>query len=174
MHNSELITDQLIISNPWYVIYTAPRAEKKVYDRLRDENIECYLPTYYALRQWSDRKKLIRVPLFNSYVFVRIKDSEQTKVLNITGVVRFVYYLKRPAIVRDSEIEGIKSFLLQTEGFRIRVDKGDKVLVAGGALKGMSGKVIRVKKNKVVMQIEQLGMIVTATVPRAQLMKPME
>jgi len=156
----------------WYVIYTAPRAEKKVYQRFLEEGIECYFPTYITLRQWSDRKKNVEVPLFNSYIFVRVEQTEMMKVLKVAGVVRFVYYLKRPAVVRDIEIERIKTFLKKTEGYRITITKGDQVQIASGLMQGVDGVVMRVTKNKVVIRIEQLGISVVATVPRGQLKQP--
>ncbi len=155
----------------WYVIYTAPRAEKKVYQRFLEDEIECYFPTYVTVRQWSDRKKNVEVPLFSSYIFVKISEFEMSKVLKVAGVVRFVYYLKRPATVREIEIERIRTFLRKTEGYRITVTKGDEVQIASGVMQGVDGVVMRVSKNKVVIRIEQLGISVTATVPRGQLQK---
>lgn len=173
MENQEFETKRVPFQPQWYVIYTRARSEKKVYDRLLDEQFECYLPTYRALRQWSDRKKLVELPLFNSYIFVRVMESELSSVLKVFGVVKFVYYIDKPAIVRDKEIENIKLFLKLTEGYRIKVQKGDKVQVSSGLLIGINGEVLRVKKNKVVIRIEQLGLSVVATVPRGQLQKPL-
>lgn len=158
----------------WNVIYTAPRAEKRVYDRLLEENIEAYLPLYTTLRQWSDRKKKVEVPLFNSYIFVRVNPGEHYQVLQINGVVRFVYYMKKPAIIRPKEIMAIKQFLNKSEGFRITVEKGDRVEIAGGPLQGVYGKVIRIGKNKLVLQIEELNLSLVAEVDRALVKKPMK
>ncbi|HNV50720.1 MAG TPA: UpxY family transcription antiterminator [Bacteroidales bacterium] len=156
----------------WYVIYTAPRSEKKVYQRLIGENIETYFPTYNTIRQWSDRKKEVSVPLFNSYLFVKISLSDMMKVLKISGVIRFVYYLGAPAVVREIEIERIKLFLKKTEGYSISIEKGDLVQVSSGIMKGVEGVILRITKNKAIIQIEQLGLCVVATVPRGQLKKP--
>jgi len=173
MENQDFETKRDKSLPQWYVVYTRPRSEKKVYDRMIEENFECYLPTYKALRQWSDRKKLVEVPLFNSYIFVRVKDSEMRSVLNVFGVVKFVNYIDKPAVVRQKEIENIRLFLKLTEGYRIRVEKGDRVQVSSGLLLGVNGEVLRVTKNKVVIQIEQLGLSVVATIPRSQLRKPL-
>ena len=43
----------------WYAIYTRPRAEKQVYQRLTESGIETYLPMQKTIRQWSDRKKIV-------------------------------------------------------------------------------------------------------------------
>lgn len=157
----------------WFVAYTIARSEKKVYDRLLVEGFECYLPTYTTMKQWSDRKKKVQLPLFTSYVFVRVTESKLAGILKIPGVVKIVYYLGRPAIVRQKEIDSIKEFLEQTEGYRIKVKVGDKVEVSSGVMQGVFGEVVRIGKTKVVIQIEQLGLSLVATIPRSQLSKPL-
>jgi transcription antitermination factor NusG len=157
----------------WFVAYTIARSEKKVYDRLLVEGFECYMPTYTTMKQWSDRKKKVQLPLFTSYVFVRITESKLANILKIPGVVKIVYYLGRPAIVRQKEIDSIKEFLQQTEGYRIKVKIGDKVEISSGVMQGVFGEVVRIGKTKVVIQIEQLGLSLVATIPRSQLQKPL-
>ena len=71
---------------PWNVLYTTPRAEKKVYNRLVEMDIETYLPLYKTIRQWSDRKKKVEVPLFNSYIFVRSSEKQRFEILSVYGV----------------------------------------------------------------------------------------
>lgn len=164
-------TNTTALDNNWLVIYTAPRAEKKVYERLLEAQIECYMPTYITERQWSDRRKKVVVPLFNSYIFVRVQPWEMASVIKIFGVVRFVHYLQKPAIVREVEIERIRLFLKQTEGYRIMVERGDSVKISTGLMEGVSGIVLRVSKDKVIIRVEQLGLSVTATIPRGQLTK---
>jgi transcription antitermination factor NusG len=173
MENQEFETKRALSQHQWYVIYTRARSEKKVYERLLDEQFECYLPTYKALRQWSDRKKLVELPLFNSYIFVKVMESELASVLKVFGVVKFVHYVDKPAVVRQKEIDGIREFLRQTEGYRIRVQKGDKVQISTGLLMGIKGEVLRITKSKVIIRIEQLGLSIVATIPRGQLKKPL-
>src|SRR6218665_2017808 len=93
----------------WYVVYTKPKWEKKVADKLKQAGIECYCPLITQVKQWSDRKKKIEVPLFNSYVFVQLADSERNSVFQVAGVVRYLFWLGKPAIVKDQEIEIIKT-----------------------------------------------------------------
>lgn len=73
----------------WYVIYTKPKWEKKVAEQLADAGIECYCPLITQVRQWSDRKKKVVVPLFNSYVFVRLEDCDRNLVFQSPGAVRY-------------------------------------------------------------------------------------
>ncbi len=160
-----------INNEPWNVLYTTPRAEKKVYDRLIEMGVETYLPLYKTIRQWSDRKKKVEVPLFNSYIFVRSPEKQRFEILSVYGVVRYLYYLGKPAIIRQKEIEGIRRFLNQTEGYKITVEVGDKVEIASGVMEGVFGEVIRVGKDKLVLQIEQLGMNLVAEVDRDMVKK---
>ena len=94
----------------WHAIYVRSRTEKKVESLLSDNNIITYVPVVKTMRQWSDRKKLVYEPLFNSYVFVHLNDKELMTILPTSGVVNFVYWLGRPAVIRDEEIDTIKLF----------------------------------------------------------------
>lgn len=159
--------EQAKLIREWNVVYTSPRAEKRVYDRLLELGIKSYLPMYKTIRQWSDRKKKVEVPLFNSYVFVHVNEKERLSILGIHGVVKFVYYLRKPARVRQKEINAIKRFLRQSEGMRIKVKMGDVVEIANGAMEGRFGEVIRITKTKLMLRIEQLNMSLVVEVDRS-------
>ncbi len=154
----------------WLVVYTKARAEKKVNDRLVEEGIKTYLPLYKTIRKWKDRKKKVELPLFTSYVFVHVNDKERMKVLSVEGASRFVYFLKKPAVVRDSEIDAIKLFLRKSSGMKIdvkigkNITPGQDVEIVSGPMEGVSGKVIRIGKGKLFLRIEELSMEMTAEV----------
>ena len=76
----------------WYALYTRPRAEKLVYQRLIEEHIETFLPLQKTYRMWSDRKKLIEKPLLSSYIFVKTNKKTFPKVYKVIGVVKFVSF----------------------------------------------------------------------------------
>ena len=97
----------------WFVIYTKPQQELKVLERLQKINIEAYCPVVEEIRQWSDRKKKIVVPLIKSYVFVRLHLEERSKVFEIPGVVRYLFWMGNPAIVYDHEINALKTSLVR-------------------------------------------------------------
>src|SRR5580658_7417057 len=99
----------------WYVIYTKPRWEKKVHARLTEKGLANYCPFNKVRKKWSDRVKTIEEPLFKSYIFVHIAEEEQLAVRMVKGVLNFVYWLGKPALVRNSEIEAIKKFLNEYE-----------------------------------------------------------
>src|SRR5688500_1387135 len=98
-------------TNSWYAVYTKPRWEKKVAAALEKRQIESYCPLNLVARQWSDRRKVVQEPLFSSYVFVRVPDSKRQLVRETEGIINFVYWLGKPALIPDHEIELIKRFL---------------------------------------------------------------
>lgn len=89
----------------WYAVYTKSRTEKKVALRLKEAGIEAYCPVNKREKQWSDRRKVTEEPLFRSYVFVNIDLEKQSATVRRTlGVVNFVYWLQKPAVIQDDEI----------------------------------------------------------------------
>ncbi|MCD7933472.1 MAG: UpxY family transcription antiterminator [Tannerellaceae bacterium] len=144
--------------NHWYALYTSPRAEKQVEERLKKKGITCYLPIHRARRVWSDRVKIVDMPLFNSYIFVHCAENELRDLLKVYGVVRIVYYDGKPAIVRPKEIEAVREFLELAENQTLCV--GEEVEILTGAMKSVSGKIKKIKKNYLVLFLEQLGAIV--------------
>src|SRR5687768_12173055 len=101
----------MIDSKKWLAVYTKPRWERKVTELLIKEGITTYCPLNHVVRQWSDRRKWVYEPLFTSYVFVQVNAIEIGRVKSINGVVNFVCWLGKPAIIKDQEIEIIKRFL---------------------------------------------------------------
>ena len=147
----------------WYVLYTKPRNEKKSTERLTKSGFEIYCPLIRTLKQWSDRKKHVSVPMFPSYIFVQIDEAERKDVLRDQGVLNYVFWLGKPAMIRDNEIEAIKK--IENQGSEIRVkggkpEKGQMVEIPEGPFKGMIGKVDKVDRTKVLLYIEQLGCVV--------------
>lgn len=159
--------------NNWFAIYTKSRNEKKVAERLTEQNIEVYCPTQTVLRQWSDRKKKVRVPVFVSYVFVRYKtEEERLKILQTPGVVSFVRYLKEDAKIREEEILAIQKLLGEFEEVTVEpIEKGDKVQIQYGSMKGQEGRVVNTQKDRVIVYIESLGLALKAEVSSAKVKK---
>ena len=146
----------------WYVVYTKPKWEKKVAEQLSKRGVECYFPLIVQVRQWSDRKKKIEVPLFNSYIFVRLAEADRNLVFQSTGVVRYLFWLGKPAIVRDEEINTIKKWLTTPDKFEISVSSlqvGDKVVLESGPFKSQEAIVQEVNKNNYVLVLESMGCV---------------
>jgi transcription antitermination factor NusG len=157
----------MLIQKKWYAVYTRPRWEKKVSYLLDRQKIENYCPVNKVQRQWSDRKKIVLEPLFTSYVFVYIDETQQLSIRATYGVTNFVHWLSRPAVIRNEEIETIRQFLndfnnVQLE--KIPVKPNDAVKVIGGALMEQRGKVIAIKNKTVKIILPSLGYMMHAEV----------
>lgn len=128
----------------WYVVYTYPNSEKKIYNELNKRAITAFLPTKKVVRQWSDRKKKLEIPLFPNYIFVKLPPKQMWVVLMIDGVVRFISFDGAPVVVRDTEIDVVKKLIsasseVNNENFCIQ---GEKVQVKEGPLSGLVGRVV--------------------------------
>lgn len=149
----------------WYVVYTRPRWEKKVARLLDEKGIEGYCPLNKVYRQWSDRRKLVLEPLFKGYVFVRLEDEGKWDVKKIDGILNFVYWNGKPAVVRDAEIETIKKFLSEfseVEVEDIKLSPQTSVRIRHGVLMNYEGVVVEVMGNKAKVKIESMGVQLSA------------
>lgn len=149
----------------WYVLYTKPRAEKKVADFLNNINLEVYCPMVTEVRQWSDRKMKLQVPLFTSYVFVNLLERERYKAFDVPGVVRYLFWLGKPAVVKDKEIETIRQWLRGDSLEEISVahiSPGDKIIIGSGAFKDEEAIVQEVGPKRIKLILPGLGFTVTA------------
>ena len=154
----------------WYAVYTKPRWEKKVFALLGKYGVEAYCPLNRVLKMWSDRVKWTEEPLFKSYVFVRLRSEELMEVRQVNGVVNFVYWLGKPAIVRDGDIQVIRKFLNDYDDITvtpIEVRKDDKILIRKGALMDKQAKVVEVLNSRVRVVIESIGFELTALVDKS-------
>ena len=154
----------------WYVVYTKPRWEKKVYSLLEERGFEAYCPLNKVSKKWSDRMKWVEEPLFKSYVFVHISEMEQTKVRMTGGVVNFVYWLGKPAIVLDKEIQIIRKFLNEYTDVRaepLDLEMNDKIKIQRGLLMNKEARVVKVLNNKVKVIIESIGYSLIAVIDRS-------
>lgn len=160
------------MESKWYAIYTKPRWEKKVDGILVKNGINSWCPVQKVQKQWSDRKKIIEEPLFKSYVFVRInmKSEERLKVLTTGGVLNFVHYLNKPAVIRDVEVDTIKKYLSE-EGTKIEIlplngfNENEMVKVNHGVFMDNTGKVVRGGKKKVYVELRGLGQVMMVEFP---------
>jgi len=160
------------LNRRWYAVYTRPRWEKKVNLLLTEKGIESYCPLNKIKRKWSDRLKTVEEPLFKSYVFVKVDDGEKTIVRMTHGVINFVYWNKKPAIVKEKEIQTIKRFLDEHENivvYPIKLNLNDRVRVMAGSLMDQEGKVIDLRHKAVKVAIDSLGYILVAYIERTKL-----
>jgi len=148
---------------PWYALYTNPRQEKKVATRLQQLGIEVYCPIIIQVRQWSDRKKKVEVPLLPSYVFVKLESKERNQVFQVSGVVRYLYWLGQPAVIKEDEIVQMQNWLLGTvTSFEINsIQSGDTYEISSGPFIGKKGIVDKVGPYQITLILEQLGVKIT-------------
>jgi len=161
-----------VVNNKWYAIYTRPRWEKKVNSLLAQKGIESYCPLNKVRRKWSDRIKTIDEPLFKSYVFVKVSDDQRTSVRMTNGVVNFVYWNGKPAIIKEKEIQTIKRFLDEFENIqvvKIDFEPEERVRVIAGPMMDQEGKVIEIKNKTVKVCIDSLGYMLVAYIDKSKL-----
>jgi transcription antitermination factor NusG len=153
----------------WYAVYTKPRWEKKVAETMTKHSIENYCPLNKVLRQWHDRKKIVHEPLFTSYVFVRVEENRLNELRRIAGVLNLVYWLQKPAVIREEEITMIKKFMNQYTDVQLEktlVSVNDIVRVINGPLMEQEGNVLAVRNRTVRISLPSLGYIMVAEVER--------
>ncbi|MEP2671038.1 MAG: UpxY family transcription antiterminator [Cyclobacteriaceae bacterium] len=159
----------------WYAFYTKSRHEKKVSDLLLRRGYEVFLPMQKVMRQWSDRKKKVEVPLFNSYIFVHTQEHLIPEVLQIPGISWSIRHNDKPAMLHPKEYDLINRFL--ATGLTIEVmsadliETGDKVKVMDGPLKGAFGQVTKAAPNKFMVSLDLLGNVMRVELDPALLKK---
>jgi transcriptional antiterminator RfaH len=154
----------------WYAIYVRPRAEKKVSEAFEEKCLEHYLPLKKSLRQWSDRKKWIELPIISGYVFVKIDLKERLDVLKTDFVLGFVRYLGSDALIPEPQINTMKSILGQSD-LMVDIDfsnyqKDQPVRIIAGPLTGLTGNLVSVRnQKKVLLRLEQINMNIVVEIP---------
>ena len=159
----------------WYAIRVKSRSEKKVLFELEEQEIEAYLPMQRKLRQWSDRKKWVEMPLISGYVFVYISRKEYELVLKIHHVVSYIYFEGKAAVIREGDINLLKRMLgqvdLEIEITAEQFKPGQMVEIIAGPLLGVIGELIDFKgKDKVALRIPPLGYTVLLEAPGKNLL----
>jgi len=153
----------------WYVIYTKSRMEKQIHSLLTEKGIESFLPLQKTIKQWSDRKKKIEIPIFKSYIFVFINyEEEYLSVLQTKGVVCFVKIANVIEAIRENQINLLKALYENNHVFEIEnkiFKEGKQVTVSYGALKNISGEIVDVLPNKILVQLNILENNYTLLIP---------
>lgn len=145
----------------WNVIYTKSRSEKKVEERLKNIGIEAYCPVRTEVKFWSDRKKSILVPVLPSMVLVKIEKNKRNQVFDIPGVVRYMFWLKKHAVVRDSEVDSLKLLLESNNIIEQNVasyNVGDEIKIS--SLKDQLGIIKKISNNQIWVVLKQLGYVI--------------
>jgi transcription antitermination factor NusG len=156
----------------WLAVYTRPRWEKKVSQLLAEKGVERYCPLNKVRRRWSDRIKIVEEPLFKSYVFVKVNDEDRTNIRMTPGIINFVYWQGKPAIIKEKEINAIRRFLDEYENVEVKpleVKVNQRVKILTGPLMDQEGKVIELKHRTAKVAIDSLGYLLVASVEKTKL-----
>lgn len=159
------------LQKKWYALYVSSRAEKKVMETLLQKGVEAFVPLTKTMKQWSDRKKMVEIPLMNGYVFVNILPSENELTLQTRGVVNFVRIEKKQAVVRNEEIERLKQLVslgyhMEVNSVKRTYSEGDKVKINSGALKNIEGYVIKNEQGRFIdVLLESIGQSIRVKLP---------
>ena len=164
----------MITESKWHIVYTYPNAEKKLHERLLEREVESFLPMRKALSIRRDRKKMIHLPLFASYVFVKVNNATIDKVRYTKGFACFIQFEEKLATIPENQIQMIRTVTEKDIPFALHPDsyakEGDEVLITVGALKGQYGRVRQLKQTKnrylVVLQIHHTGYALAVEVDR--------
>jgi transcription antitermination factor NusG len=152
---------ETIQKSKWHVLYTKPRHEIKALERLAQNGFEIYCPMKTTLKQWSDRKKKVSEPLLPSYIFIKTTEKEREIPLKDPSVLNYIFWLGKPAIVRDSEINTLKGIINKekVQEFEIiKLKTGDKIEIKKGLIKSKNAIIKTVSNNYVTAELKELGM----------------
>jgi len=167
VRSSELNTG----NKKWYALYAASRQEKVACKLLEEKGIEGYVPLVKTMRQWSDRKKMVELPLLNGYLFVNIAPAEKELVLLTRGVVRFVRSEGKDAVIRPEEISRLKQLVelgyhLEAFGIKRNYKEGEKVKITSGPLRNIVGFVVENKEGRFIdVLLESIGQSIRVKLP---------
>ncbi len=136
------------------------------------KGIDHYCPLNKVTKQWSDRRKIVIEPLFKGYVFVRVKELEKWEIKNVEGILNYVYWQGKPAVVKDKEIDTIKKFLQEFTDVQVinpQLAVNNKVLIRQGVLMNYQGIVIEVSGSRAKVKINSMGLELSAVFDKKNL-----
>ena len=151
----------------WYIIYTKPKCEKKVATTFTKRKIENFSPVNCKQVNSTRRRKLIYEPLFDSYVFVNVTETEIFKVKMVDGVVSLVYWRGKPATISEEEIEAIREFTSYHQDIKLekaKVSINERATIIDDAKYSMEGNVLTVGNTTVKVNLPSVGFTMVAEV----------
>jgi transcription antitermination factor NusG len=136
----------------WFAVHTRPRYERKVHSELQEKGLQSFLPLHSETHQWSDRRRVVELPLFPGYIFVRVTPSvdDRVRVLRTNGVINFVGARNIGVPIPDSEIDSVQSVVKSGLPFKPypHLEIGQRVYVRGGCLDGIQGVLTAVNGDR--------------------------
>jgi transcription termination/antitermination protein NusG len=159
------------VSDPnlsWFAIRVKSRCERAVSEALRNKGYDEFLPLYWSRRRWSDRVKVMQLPLFSGYMFCRFDLSDRVPILTTPGVVLIVGRGRTPLPIESKEVDAIR--LALNSGHQVvpwpRLEVGRSVRIEEGSLRGLEGVVLRFKgATHLILGVQLLQRAVAVEVP---------
>jgi transcription elongation factor/antiterminator RfaH len=164
------------LKNAWYALHTKSRFENVVNEGLASKALDVFLPKITVKSKRRDRHKMIRVPLFPGYVFVRtdLNPYEHVEILKTTGAVRLIGSTRGPVSIPDETIASLKIMVATDQEVvtGTRFKKGDRVMVINGPFAGVTGIFASYRGDgRVIVNIEALGQFAAVNVDAADVEK---
>ncbi|MFZ0420443.1 MAG: UpxY family transcription antiterminator [Candidatus Sulfotelmatobacter sp.] len=155
------ITDAAIsgCDQTWYAVQTRARHERVVVERFREKGLTTFLPLVTEIRRWSDRKKVLELPLFSCYVFVKIVNTneDRLRVLSTESVFDFVGLPRQGTPIPDEQIDAVRTIVEERLNWQSHpfLKIGQRVRIRGGALDGIEGILLdRNGRNSLVISVD--------------------
>jgi transcription antitermination factor NusG len=158
----------------WFALYTKPRHEFKAETQLNSVSVENYLPTFTAIKQWSDRKKKVISPLFSGYIFIHSNEKERILAIEQSTIVRTVCFNGKPSAIPDWQIESLRKMLTETHNVLIsdKIESGMKVKIIDGPFKDVIGIVTAHQQESwLAVAVELLQRTVMVRLPKDSVIK---
>ena len=150
-------------NSKWHVLYTKPRHEIKALERLVQNGFEVYCPMKTTLKQWSDRKKKVTEPLLPTYILIKTTEKNRTLPLKDPSVLNYIFWLGKPAIVRETEIAALKGIINKekVQDFEIRKLKiGNEIDIKKGQINRKNAIIKSISNNYIKAELKELGMTI--------------
>ena len=157
------------LKKQWFLLYTRPGCEKKVTELLEKKRVEVFCPMTKVQKPWSDRKKTAFQPLFSSYVFVFISASEHDRIRQTDGVINFIHWMSKPAVIRQEEIDTIRNFLKEYDFVKLEktaINLAERVRIINGPLMMWEGSVVEIRTTTVKIILPSLGYALVAEISK--------
>jgi transcription antitermination factor NusG len=151
----------MIESKKWFVLRTKPRQEKKAAAYLSDAGFDVYIPLRETIKIWSDRKKKVEEPIIPSYIFIHISERDRSSIFPAIGVTNYMYWLKKPVVIRDKEMEQMQTWFSNHAAEEIKsreLTVGSNVRIESGVMQGKEGVIERIGSKFITLSIPKLGM----------------
>lgn len=157
----------------WYVAYTLPKHEKAIAQRLRADNITCYVPLYAETRTWRRRRVDLELPLFPCYVFVKMVLKAKARLLSAPGVIRLLTVSGGAVVFPNEEMDALQSSLKRWSARPYPFhSSGKRIRLKSGPFAGLEGTIVRRSgKRKLIVTLDRIrsSMLLDIDVADAQL-----